>query len=130
MSITFAPFFADDRDFDADLPDLNVSIHNGYALLAMLGLMPQEGQEVDVFGLTVIAQAGYGEVDAADFAGRVLIAQALLDSGSCDAQGTPTYTVGNITYCGREPGYLAVRLGILADIAAWAVRHQARMRWF
>ena len=128
MSITFTALPA-----DADqpgLPELTVGTANAYALLRLLGLMPPDGRQINVFGLTVVEGAGEGELDAADFLGRVLLAQALLDAGSTDAVGEPAYSVGNVTYCGRRPGYLAEKLGILADIAAWAVQHQAMMRWY
>lgn len=125
MSITFSPLIpaCDDR------LELNMANVNAHALLAVLGLTPPDGEDIDLPGCLVSEYGGYGEIDPILLQGRILIAQALLDAGSTDAEGVPAFTEGNYTYCGRRPGYLADKLAILAGITAWAIEHQVKVRW-
>lgn len=72
------------------------------------------------------ADESYGECDAADFLGRVLLAQALLGAATGDELGRPDLADGAWTWCGTPPGYLA---GSLGELAAWAGRHPAAVVW-
>lgn len=107
MSVTFTATHA-------GAPALNLAGGNAARVLRLLGLPADEP---------------WGECDAADFHGRVLLAQALLGTATTDEAGTPDLADGTWTWCGTAPGYLAGRLGELADLAGWARRHRAPVTW-
>lgn len=70
-----------------------------------------------------------GEMDAADFQGRVLMALALSPAD----EGMPSYEHAGpgarMVEGARRPGYLQERLGQLHELAAWAVGHGAEVWW-
>lgn len=107
MSVTFAPTTETG-------PWLNMANGNASAVLDLLGLD---------FG------DGWGELDAQDFLGRVLVATALLGITTDDEHGTPDVQDGNMIECGRRPGYLTTRLGELHSLATWAAQHGVTMGW-
>jgi hypothetical protein len=123
MSITFSAA-ANHGTYYAtadDSPELNMANANAARLLALLGFTHED----DYYG---------GVVDAQDFLGRILIAQAMLDVATDDAHGRPTVEdtgSGGMVWieCGVEPGYLAERLAILQDIATWAQGRSLRVAW-
>lgn len=116
MSITFFPT----TGIHDDYPELNVSSANAYALFDLLGLGPDEsGADLGFDG---------GELPAADFLGRVLLAQAMI-AATNDEEGTPSFHDGNFIYSGRRPGYLAEKLAVLHTIATWAADRDATVAW-
>lgn len=106
MSITF-------HTGQTDGPGVNMANANAAMLIELLGL-PVEP---------------IGEEPAEDFLGRTLIAQALLDVTTDDEHGTPTVQDGWMTYCGQPPGYRAMRLAELQEVATWALTHQVPVLW-
>lgn len=88
------------------------------------------GNAAQVFDLLGVDFDGdCGETSAQDFLGRVLIALALVDTTADDTDGTPSATNTRWTDCGRRPGYLAEKLGVLWEVATWAVEHNTAVRW-
>lgn len=101
-------------------PELNMSNANAVHLLALLGFTHDE----DYHG---------GVVDAQDFLGRILLAEAMLDVATDDEHGRPSveHKGGGMTLieCGTEPGYLADRLAILHEVATWAQHRHLKVAW-
>ena len=95
-------------------PELTLANGNAADLLQLLGYPTGDG---------------CGEADPADFTGRVLVAQALLDVATDDTNGRSEVTDGCWTDGGRRPGYLADRLNLLAGIARWAAEHDGVVVW-
>lgn len=114
-------------------PGVNVTNDHAARLLDLLGLP---------FG------DGTGQCPANDFAGRVLLAQALLDAATADEYGTPDTAIdayaradddyaaisapartGRWVECGTAPGYLAARLADLAELADQARARKTPVRW-
>lgn len=114
------------RQYGADLdgalahPDLEVSLNvsnlNAAHLLSVLGL-PFDGDG--------------GDLDAADFKGRVLVAMALAPADA----GVPAHTMhadhqGATTInCGRPAGYTDARLPVLLEVAEAAARQGRVVTW-
>lgn len=111
MSITFAPALRGNR------PEVNLANGNAAALLDLLGLRPEDAYDM------------WGEADAADFLGRVLLALALLDVTTDDVHGKPAVTERNWTDCGRRHGYLAEKLAELHEVGQWAAAHHTQVVW-
>lgn len=107
MSITFAPTLTGG-------PQVNMANGNAAQVLDLLGL--------DFDG-------DYGDTTAADFLGRVLLAQALLDTTTDDEIGRPEVVGRNWIEWERRPGYLAEKLTLLHEIATWAHQRHADVRW-
>lgn len=92
-------------------PAINASNVNARAILGTLGVL-----EEDLCG----------SMDADDFAGRVLLARALV----ADAGVAPTVHLGGrYVDCGRAPGYLDERLMQLAELAEFAVGTGRNVVW-
>lgn len=108
MSITFTPTAA-------GAPKVNMANGNAAEILNLLGL--------DFDGC-------WGETSAQDFLGRVLVAQALLDTAADDTNGRPAVEDHHWVECGRRPGYLADRLADLHRLATWAVDNQDTVAWY
>lgn len=91
-------------------PQVNMTCGNAAHILALLGL--DYGDD------------GWGETNAADFHGRVTLAQALDNE-----HGHPDVKDGRWTTYGRRTGYNTDRLAELHEVAAWAVEHDANVTW-
>ncbi|MEV0135765.1 hypothetical protein AB0H83_45895 [Dactylosporangium sp. NPDC050688] len=94
-------------------PEVNLANGNAADILALLGL-PAEP---------------YGEATAEDFLGRVLIATAMLDASTADADGRPEIIDGRWVQFERRPGYLAEKLALLHEVATWAHQHGTDVWW-
>lgn len=118
MSVTFTAtkFSGNCYMLVDDSPELNMANANAIHLLELLGYTGED----DYCG-------GGGEPE--DILGRILIAQGLLSVATDDANGRPTVVDGNNIYFGTAPGYLADRLAILYDIAAWARERCLSVSW-
>lgn len=84
-------------------------------------------QVFDLLGLTF--NGDYGDTSAEDFLGRVLLAQALLDTTTDDTVGRPAVVGRNWIDWERRPGYLAEKLALLHEIATWAHERHTTIRW-
>lgn len=93
-----------------DAPELNVSNANAEAILSVLGF-----EEIQY----------EGTISGDDLMGRILIAQAI---NPTDA-GIPATRDGNFISCGRNEGYIDQRLEQLAEIAAFATKHNLSIYW-
>lgn len=73
---------------------------------------------------------GTGEMAAADFQGRVLLALAVAPTD----EGMPAYEHtgpgARMVEGARRPGYLQDRLQELHALATWAVAHAAEVWWY
>ncbi len=108
------------------VPSLNVSSANAAALLEVLGLRPQDAEVLDGCWYGVED----GDLDATDFLGRVLTAQAVAPSDP----GVPWHDDSRpggprVTQCGRFEGYVDEKLIELEAIARWAKEHGRRVQW-
>lgn len=90
--------------------DVNVSNINARAILEVLGL-----DSTDLCG----------DLQAEDFLGRILVAQAL---NPVDA-GVPAYADGSVVNCGRPEGYMDSQLIRLQAIAEHAAKHDQLIAW-
>lgn len=103
--------------FDEDalgLSEVNMCNANAHHILTLLGVTPGE----DMCGV----------LDAEDFLGRVLIAQAVAPSDA----GTPTHQdarMGTLIHGGRPAGYTERVLGELRIIAETAHRNGKVVAW-
>ena len=99
-------------------PTLNVTSTNGRYILDALGIVLPATAEL------------WGEMTGTDLLGRVLVALAIAPADT----GTPAHTLtghrqATVVMCGRRPGYLQDALGVLRDIAEWAITHQTPVVW-
>lgn len=78
---------------------------------------------LDLLGYT--DESMYGECDAQDFLGRVLMAIAVAPAD----EGRPTFQDGNILFGGTEPGYKQNRLRQLYDLALSATKSGTSVVW-
>ncbi len=81
---------------------------------------------LQILGLPVEPE---GEDLGERFAGRVLIAQALLGVTTDDEHGRPPITEGRFNWGGRRPGALAGHLATLHRVATWAAGRGAWVVW-
>lgn len=124
MSITFQPLWQEgdmadcwgDPEIPADrrVPGLNLANANALELLSRLDIELDE----------------CGSIDAADLEARCMLGSiGRTDDGVTGA----TYhgeRGATIIDCGRRPGYFAVVLADLADIARWAIAHDRKeVQW-
>lgn len=110
MSVTISPLG------HADLDDPN--FHNGgaAALLALLGYSFEDG---DMSGVE----------DPVLFTGRALIASALVEVATADAEGVPGFWEGRFFQGERSPGYLASGLSELVELGMRAQRLKVKVTW-
>ncbi len=105
-------------DTDTD-PTVCVSNVNGLRILEHLGLL-NDNEDIPYFG----------RLSAEDFAGRLIVANALTP---VDAGVPMTVTSGNggstIVDCGRTPNYLQDRFAQLELLVAFAREHNADIAW-
>jgi len=116
---------------------VNMSSANAADVLRLLGFVHELDDEEralfgDEFGDTVPDEAG--DVDPADFDGRILLARGLLDVATDDEHGVPVVDYqepGRVRWveCGRRPGYLAEKLDVLAAVAADAKANGGLVVW-
>lgn len=101
-------------------PYVNASNINAHFILETLGLYDQN----------------HGSLDASDFLGRVLLAQAVapIDEGvpayhmnELDASGAPMGAT--MINGGRYPGYLQARLEELEHLATFAIANNSEVLW-
>lgn len=113
-------------------PSINMSNANARMILDLLGsisVAPELSEVVDAAAdMTFPARDLSGATSANDFAGRILIAQAL--SGN-DAGIPAHHHPDNERFieCGRRPGYTEARLSDLAHLAQWCKDHNRRVQW-
>lgn len=96
-------------EYDREVSEVQLSNTNAYMLLESLGLTGKI----------------FGQIPSEEFAGRVLLAMALLPSDD----GMETFQEGNIVYGGRQPGYTQVKLAKLIELSNWAMKHKAEVTW-
>lgn len=116
MSVTFSVYFKATGMFDG--PEVNMANGNAAYMAGLLGI------ERDEDGCL------FGEMDAEDFLGRVVLARGL----SVGDPGVPqTETRGErgalFIDCGRHEGYADQRLIDLEEVAHYAVDHAATVAW-
>ena len=90
----------------------SINLSNGNAV-GVLDLLGYTGEEM------------YGESDAEDFLGRVLMALAVAPAD----EGRPTFQDGITVYGGTEPGYKQNRLRQLHELALSASRAGTSVVW-
>ena len=108
MSISFSST----TDLDNEV---NFSNANGVAVLALLGVTPENTEDF----------WNGGRMSAEDFLGRVLVATAV---NPADA-GVPATREGNFIDCGRREGYFDERLIELREIADVALATGGYVQW-
>ncbi|MFD3539671.1 hypothetical protein ACFWUQ_09235 [Streptomyces sp. NPDC058662] len=96
--------------FFADFTDEPVNMANANAVRVL-----------DVLGYDEL----YGDADAEDFLGRVLVALAVAPADA----GRPATVDGNFIDCGRPPGYTQTRLEELRELAEDACARRLRVAW-
>lgn len=117
MSVTVTPDAIHD-----DAPSINMSSRNAHEMFALLGID--------------LGDDWSGQLPAADFLGRVLIAQGLAGTATDDTLGRPAVTErspsGRAAYVdgGRRPGYVGRRLAELHEAATWALGRQVDVVWY
>lgn len=96
-------------------PEVQMSNSNAATLLEVLGLA--EGEDFSDYCT--------GSVDAIDFKGRILMAQALNPAD----EGTDTIALGNMVDCGRPFGYTDSKLSGLMEVAEFALANNLKVVW-
>jgi hypothetical protein len=109
-------------------PEVNVSNGNAIGILQALGLAPevQEGP----FG--PMAMDACGGLEAQDFLGRVLMAQALSvgDPGRPqEVSGGPGTGQARMVACGTSAGYIDGRFAELREVAEWCLAKGRKVQW-
>ncbi len=114
---------------------INMSQRNAADMLRLLGFVhAPDVDEREWCDDTTPVPDWIGDCDPGDFSGRILLARALLDNATDDAHGLPTVDdnePGRARWIdlGREPGYLARRLGELQEVTDDAARNSALVVW-
>lgn len=104
-----------------DRPDLDdPNFHNAGAR-DLLTLMGYAGGPEDM----------YGVAEAEQFIGRALIASALVETSTVDAEGIPGFweAQGRVFQGARSPGYLAERLSLLVELGLRAQQLGTKVTW-
>lgn len=96
-------------EYDRIVNDINLSNTNAFYVLEKIGLKDQS----------------YGSLNADDFLGRVLLADAIYEPD----QGLESRSEGNIHYGGRSPLYLQDKLSKLINLSNWAKENKAEITW-
>lgn len=104
---------------------LNLNNQNAADILRVLGLV-EPGQDADIINPEV---RWCGELPAADFLGRIMVAQAISPE-SAEKIGYEKPGPGAIMFeSGREAGYIQKKLAELAEVADWAAKHERTVCW-
>jgi hypothetical protein len=99
-------------------PYVNVTTTNAFHLLGLLGITVEDGEHP------------MGSMSAADFLGRVLVAQAVSPADAGVPPVTTTYESGTtVINCGRREGYSEDRLEQLHELAEFAVDRKRAIQW-
>jgi hypothetical protein len=103
-------------DGDHQWPQINISYGNHALIMGMLGY---RGDDIDC-----------GHADAEDFLGRLLVADALLET--TDAREPSTVRGANgatLIDLGQREGYVNDKLRILIELAHWAKANGTELVW-
>jgi len=96
-------------EYNREVSEVQLSNTNAFSLLESLGLTGES----------------YGQLPSEDFAGRALLAMALLPSDD----GMESFQEGNIIHGGRQPGYTQGKLAKLIELSNWAMKNKAEVTW-
>lgn len=105
-------FFHAGSDIDYDAPELNVSNFNAQSVF-------------DALGIQILHEEYFGEMSPDDLEGRILIALAV----SPVSAERPASTEGNISFCGREEGYVQEKLIQIQEICSYARTINRNVVW-
>ena len=96
-------------------PEINLANPNAREVLDILGILVDEEW----------SDRCAGSMDADEFLGRVLMADAVQPFDA----GRPAFQQGNQVDCGRAEGYLNARVSELREVAEYARAHQLQVCW-
>lgn len=120
-----------DQAADDPCPAVNIGQVNAARILPMLGYEVHETGET-FFGVPTHDDDMYGEADAQEFLGRVLMALAIEPAD----EGTDTHELPreddrgpHVHQCGRRAGYTEEKLSALHTLAQWCAERGRPVVW-